>query len=63
MENQKLICKSCGGSSFTKGKLEGYANIKPIDKLFSSSPLIVTLCKDCGEVASIKVKNLRPFQN
>ncbi|MGE7693905.1 hypothetical protein ACQKNC_07270 [Lysinibacillus sp. NPDC094177] len=66
MENDKLVCKSCGSDEFTQGELGGsMANVKPIklDMLhFSSSPLILTICTNCGEVASMKVKKLHKFQ-
>jgi len=55
MDNNKLICKACGNDSFSEGKLDGYAALRPVDKFFSSgSALIFTLCQKCGEVASIK---------
>ncbi|KOS68333.1 hypothetical protein AEA09_07030 [Lysinibacillus contaminans] len=63
MENNKLICKSCGGDSFGEGKLDGYAALRPIDNFFSTgSPLIYTVCQNCGEVASIKVTKPQKFK-
>ncbi|MFJ7954448.1 hypothetical protein ACIQZG_23385 [Lysinibacillus sp. NPDC096418] len=63
MENNKLTCKSCGGDSFGEGKLDGYANLRPVDNFFSTgSPLICTVCLKCGEVASIKVANPHKFK-
>ncbi len=66
MENSKLVCKACGNDSFTQGELGGsMANVKPIklDMLhFSSSPLILTICTNCGEVASMKVKKPQKFK-
>lgn len=66
MEKDKLVCKICGNDSFTQGELGGsMANVKPVklDMLhFSSSPLILTICTSCGEVASMKVKNLQKFK-
>lgn len=60
MSGQTLTCKSCGGSSFAVGVLgHGYANIRPVNKkLTTGSPILLTYCQDCGEVASIKVKEL-----
>ncbi|RFU71373.1 hypothetical protein D0469_02350 [Peribacillus saganii] len=60
---QQLICKACGGHSFTKGKLSNdNISVTPIENLCSvGSPLILTFCKDCGEVASIKVKYAENF--
>ncbi len=65
MENNKLVCKTCGNDSFAQGELgSSYANVKPIriDKInISGSPMILTICKNCGEVASMKVKKLDKF--
>jgi len=62
MDNQKLICKACGSDFFTKGQLDGYAKLRPINKFFTvGSSLIYTFCKDCGEVASIKVNKPHKF--
>ncbi|MFB7155428.1 hypothetical protein [Lysinibacillus sp. NPDC056232] len=63
MSEEKLICKSCGSDSFTKGIMgNGFAYVKPADNIFKSgSPLIFTICKKCGEVASIKIKNFEKF--
>lgn len=53
-------CKACGKDSFAVGELgHGYANIRPVNKIFSTgTPLLITYCQSCGEVASIKVKEL-----
>lgn len=63
MSNQKFVCKSCTGTTFTQGKVShGYALIRSINKVFSSeSSLTYTFCKDCGEVASIKVDKPHKF--
>jgi hypothetical protein len=62
VDNQKLICKACGSDSFTKGEMDGYAKLKPINTLFAiGSSLTYTFCKDCGEVASIKVNKPHKF--
>ena len=62
MDNNKLICKACGNDSFSEGKLDGYAALRPVDKFFSSgSALIFTLCQKCGEVASIKAEKPHKF--
>ncbi|MFJ6208802.1 hypothetical protein [Lysinibacillus sp. NPDC092081] len=66
MEIEKLVCKACGSDSFAQGELGGsMAKVKPIklDMLhFSSSPLILTICTNCGEVASMKVKKVDKFK-
>ncbi len=48
MENDKLVCKACGGDAST------YGNVKPIGPYSAGFPFIFRFCKDCGEVASIK---------
>ncbi|MFJ7734033.1 hypothetical protein ACIQXF_19415 [Lysinibacillus sp. NPDC097231] len=67
MEKNRLICKACGYNSFATGQLghgkfttEG--NVRPIGSLIASgSPLILSFCKNCGEVASIKVAKPEKF--
>ena len=62
MDEKKFICKFCGCDSFTIGIMDNYAKLRPIDKSFyAGSPLIYTFCKDCGEVASIKVDKPHKF--
>ncbi|PJO42978.1 hypothetical protein CWD94_14510 [Lysinibacillus xylanilyticus] len=61
-----MVYKAYGKDSFAQGELGGsMANVKPI-KLemlhFSSSPLILTICTNCGEVASMKVKKVYKFK-
>lgn len=58
----KKTCKECGHDIFVQGKLgHGYANVYPIGKILYSSPMIVSFCKNCGEVSSIKVKDTSKF--
>jgi len=67
MGNDKLVCKACGNDSFTSGqlghsKLSTDSNVRPIGSLIASgSPLILSFCKNCGEVASIKVAKPEKF--
>ncbi|WP_313798591.1 transcription initiation factor TFIIIB [Cytobacillus sp.] len=62
MNNQIQICNSCGSKKFTKGRLDGYAKVRPLNKTFSlGSGIILTFCKNCGEVFSMKVENLNKF--
>lgn len=65
MTNQKQECKSCGGTNFTKGQLDGYAKLVPLKSLFGikSSKVIFTFCKNCGEVSSIKVDSPQLFSD
>ncbi|GAA0366413.1 hypothetical protein [Bacillus horti] len=57
------VCKACGSNSFTTGVVGGaYSSIMPVNKVFSTgSKMLLTFCKKCGEVASIKVKNPEKF--
>ena len=55
-------CESCGNDSFAVGNLgNGFTSVTPVDKIMGSSPLILTFCKECGEVSSIKVKDPAKF--
>lgn len=52
-----------GGQSFSEGKLDGYAALRPVNTIFSSgSPLIFTVCTQCGEIASIKATKPEKFK-
>ncbi|KGR81863.1 hypothetical protein [Lysinibacillus odysseyi] len=66
MGNEKLVCKACGSDTFTTGQVGGTSsqgNIRPIGSIMAvGSPLIMTFCKSCGEVASIKVENPKKFK-
>jgi hypothetical protein len=56
MSNQEMKCHSCGGNSFVQAM--DFINLRPVDKKMSiGSERIYTVCLDCGEVVSIKVKN------
>ncbi len=49
-------CTACGGSSFVQAT--DFINLRPLDKKMAiGSERIYTICLDCGEVASIHVKN------
>ncbi len=67
MDNGKLICKACGKDSFATGqlghgKLSTDSNVRPIGSFMASgSPLILSFCKNCGEVASFKVAKPNKF--
>jgi ribosomal protein L37E len=62
MNHPHLTCKACGHNTFAEGKLEGHAAVRPMNSHFSfGSKLILTICKNCGEVASIKVDNFGKF--
>jgi hypothetical protein len=56
MLNNEMKCNSCGGNSFVQAM--DYINLRPVDKKMSiGSEKVYTVCLDCGEVVSIKVKN------
>lgn len=58
--DENMKCKACGKDSFAVGELgHGYANVRPVGKIFhAGTPLLVTYCTNCGEVASFKIKDL-----
>jgi translation initiation factor 2 beta subunit (eIF-2beta)/eIF-5 len=56
MNASEMKCKSCGGNSFVQAM--DFVNLRPVDKKMAfGSERIFTVCVDCGEVVSIKVKN------
>jgi uncharacterized Zn finger protein len=56
MNDSNMKCKSCGGSSFVQAN--DFINLRPLDKKMTfGAEKIYTVCLDCGEVVSIKVKN------
>ncbi|MGV2939263.1 hypothetical protein AB5I83_06705 [Mesobacillus sp. LC4] len=56
MSNKELKCQSCEGNSFVQAM--DYINLRPVDKKMAiGSERVYTVCLDCGEVVSIKVKN------
>jgi hypothetical protein len=52
-------CKACGVQTFVKGKMSGYANVTPVNKVFGSPPLLLTFCKECGKSALWKLRTLK----
>ena len=57
----KESCRNCGGTSFVQAT--DYVNLRPIDKKMAiGSEKIYTVCLDCGEVVSIKVKHLEKLK-
>lgn len=49
-------CTDCGSTSFVQAS--DFINLRPLDKKLSiGSERVYTVCLDCGEVVSIKVKN------
>lgn len=56
MSNKEMKCHSCDGNSFVQAM--DYINLRPVDKKMAiGSERVYTVCLDCGEVVSIKVKN------
>lgn len=59
----KDSCKACGNDTFSQGILgNGFTSVTPVHKALGSSRLILTLCKKCGEVASMRVEIPEKFQ-
>ncbi|WP_145414192.1 hypothetical protein [Paenibacillus xylanexedens] len=55
-------CNDCGGTSFVEAT--DFINLRPLDKKMSlGSERVYTICLNCGEVASIKVKNPEKLVN
>ncbi|MFD2681975.1 hypothetical protein [Bacillus seohaeanensis] len=56
MNVSEMKCQSCGGNSFVEAT--DFINLRPLGKKMAfGSEKIYTVCLDCGEVVSIKVKN------
>lgn len=59
----KVKCPECGSSEIEKGKLSGYAAMRPEHKLMSfGSAVIADVCTDCGEIISMKVEKPEQFK-
>lgn len=55
MEHTEKKCPDCGGNSFVQAT--DFINLRPLNKKMSfGSERVFTVCLDCGEVVSIKVK-------
>jgi len=51
-----MNCKRCDGNSLIQAT--DYINLRPLGKKMAiGSEKVFTVCLDCGEVASIKIKN------
>jgi RNase P subunit RPR2 len=51
-----MNCRNCGGNSFIQAS--DHINLRPLDKKMAiGSEKVYTVCLDCGEVVSIKIKN------
>ncbi|MFP4975551.1 hypothetical protein ACE6ED_09095 [Paenibacillus sp. CN-4] len=56
MDVNEKQCTACGGNSFVQAT--DFINLRPLDKKMTlGAERIYTVCLDCGEVVSIKVKN------
>jgi cytochrome c1 len=52
----KERCRNCGGTSFVQAT--DYVSLRPLGKKMAiGTEKIYTVCLDCGEVLSIKVKD------
>lgn len=52
-------CEKCGSNQCKEGKIGGIAAVQPIHSKtgLGGSELIITFCKECGEVSGLNVKN------
>ena len=56
-----MNCKNCEGASFVEAT--DYINLRPLDKKIAiGSEKIYNVCLNCGEVLSIKIKNLEKLK-
>ncbi|NLB51717.1 MAG: transcription initiation factor TFIIIB [Syntrophomonadaceae bacterium] len=60
---QELRCTVCGSNKIGKGKLEGYAALIPMGKIFTTgSAVIVDVCTECGTIIRMKVEKPEKFK-
>ncbi|MDD3140771.1 MAG: hypothetical protein PHX08_17620 [Lachnospiraceae bacterium] len=52
-------CEKCGSTQCKEGKIGGIATVQSINSKtgLGGSELIITFCKECGEVFGLTVKN------
>ena len=51
-----MKCKNCEGEAFVQAM--DYINLRPLNKKMAyGSEKVYTVCLNCGEVVSIKIKN------
>ena len=56
-----MNCRNCEGASFVEAT--DYINLRPLDKKIAiGSEKIYNVCLNCGEVLSIKIKNLEKLK-
>ncbi|WP_033827244.1 hypothetical protein [Bacillus andreraoultii] len=57
-------CPECGSTELGVAKWSGMANLQPVGKLNlkGGSPVLATLCTECGYILSIKVKEPHIFK-
>lgn len=52
----KIICENCKGKTFVEAK--DFINLRPANKKMKmGSEKVYIVCKNCGEVASIRAEN------
>jgi predicted RNA-binding Zn-ribbon protein involved in translation (DUF1610 family) len=57
-------CPNCGNNKIGKGKLEGYAALIPVGKLFTTgSTIIADVCTECGTIIRMKAEKPEKFKN
>lgn len=60
---EKVKCPYCGNSEIGKGKLSGYAVLRPVGKIMSmGSPIIADVCTNCGLIMQMRVEHPEKFK-
>jgi predicted RNA-binding Zn-ribbon protein involved in translation (DUF1610 family) len=55
-------CPKCGGTEIGQGKLAGYAAMRVVGRMFSSSVLVSDVCANCGLVIQTKAEKPERFK-
>jgi predicted RNA-binding Zn-ribbon protein involved in translation (DUF1610 family) len=56
-------CPDCGNTEIGKGKLSGYAVLRPMGKFFSTgSAIIADVCTNCGAIIKMTVEQPEKFK-
>ncbi|MGI6119699.1 MAG: transcription initiation factor TFIIIB [Desulfosporosinus sp.] len=59
----EIRCPECGNREIGKGKLDGYAALTPLGKIFSTgSAIIIDVCTECGAIIKMKVEKPEKFK-
>ena len=55
-------CPRCESNEIGKGIFDGYAPMRVVGKIFSSSSVLTDVCSDCGYVIAMTVSNPHKFK-